>query len=399
LIVFLAGLAGMLFYIDRQTLSVLKPTLGSEWNWSDADYGLLVTAFMVPYVLCYLVTGRWIDRWGTRRTMPVFLGAMSVATLGSGLAGGSLELGIWRAILGIAEAGIMPAVMVAIIQWFPADLRGTATTIHKPLIVAGQVFVAPIAAISALEFGWRWAFLLPGAFGLLCAAGWWFADRDAPHAIPAGPLPDYREVLARRDIRGVLLARLITDPLWFFLMFWQPALLQEELGLSLAEFGRVGWIPPAAALVGIMLLGMLSDHLVRRRCGTVRSRVLVIAGSTVISPAVIFLAHVDSVPLALGLLAIIQVMTASWLSLSGLLMADLVPGRMVGTTVAVMSAIGATSGALFNLAAGPLLDTFGYSRLLLAGAMLHPIGAFILWRAYLRPASLNVPGASAPGTT
>lgn len=380
----LAGLAGMLFYIDRQTLSVLKTTLQDQWGWSDADYGRLVAAFMVPYTLFYLVTGRWIDRWGTRIMMPLFLGGMSVATLGSGLADGTLELGFWRAMLGVAEAGIVPAVLVTIVQWFPPDRRGTAATVNKPLTVAGQILVVPFVAWVTLAFGWRWAFLLPGLFGLFCAAAWWWADRGPTYAIPPSPLPSYREVLLRPEIRGVLVARVISDPLWFFLMFWQPALLQETLGLSLADLGEVGWIPPASALVGIMALGIVSDRLVRGGMAPARSRVVVLLSITAASPAVLALAGVESLWLALALLAVIQVMTATWLSLSGLLLSDLVPARMVGTTVAVMSAIGAGAGAAFNLVAGPLVDALGYGTLLAIGACLHPVAAFILWRSYLR---------------
>jgi ACS family hexuronate transporter-like MFS transporter len=382
LVLLLAGFAGMLFYVDRQTLSVLKTTLQQEWSWTDADYGAMVGAFMIPYTLFYLVTGRWIDRWGTRRMMPLFLGTMSLATLGSGISSSSLQLGFWRAVLGAAEAGIIPSVMVAIIQWFPPDRRGTAATINKPLTVAGQILVVPLAAWIALHLGWRWAFLLPGILGFGCAVAWWWADRGAPLPMPPGEVPQYHSVLARREIRGVLIARLVSDPLWFFLIFWQPALLQEQLSLSLGELGRVGWIPTTLALGGIMALGFASDRLVLRGFAPARARLSVLLGSTIAAPAVFILPHVHSLPLALGLLAVIQIMTASWMSLSGLLIGDLMPARMVGTAVALMSAIGAATGALFNLAAGSLVSAFGYPFLLTACAFLHPLAAAILWLSY-----------------
>ncbi|MEY4940242.1 MAG: hypothetical protein RIQ93_1977 [Verrucomicrobiota bacterium] len=387
-IIILCGFAGMLFYVDRQTLSVLKTTLQATWGLSDIDYGWLVAAFMTPYTLCYLISGRLIDRWGTRTMMPLFLLGMSLATVAGGLAQGFWSLGASRVVLGLAEAGIIPAVMVAIVTWFPADMRGTATTINKPLTVAGRILVVPFAAGVAAWQSWRWAFIIPGLLGAVCAALWWFTDKHAPVTprAAAQPLPRYRDVLANQAIRGLLLARLVSDPLWFFLMFWQPGFLQERLGLSLADLGRLGWIPSVAALPFIMALGHLSDGWVRQGAAPVQSRVRVLIGLTVIAPAALLLTHTTSVPLALALLSLLQVMTASWLSFSGLLMSDLVPRRMVGTTVALMSALGAMAGAAFNLVAGPLVQAFGYDHLMWVGALLHPIAAVILWRAYSRRA-------------
>lgn len=379
----------MLFYVDRQTLSVLKTTLQATWGLSDIDYSWLVAAFMAPYTLCYLVSGRLVDRWGTRIMMPVFLLGMSAATVASGLAGGFWSFGASRVALGLAEAGIIPAVMVAIVAWFPPDMRGVATTINKPLTVAGRILVVPFAAGVAAWQGWRWAFIIPGLLGAACAVAWWFTDRPAPVKTPrtaAPPLPRYRDVLARKEIRGVLLARLISDPLWFFLMFWQPGFLQEQLGLSLADLGRLGWIPAAAGLPFIMALGYWSDHGVRQGAAPAHSRARVMIAVTVIAPAALLLTQTTSVALALALLSLLQIMTAVWLSFSGLLMSDLVPRSMVGTTVALMSALGALAGAAFNLAAGPLVHAFGYNQLFCLGALLHPLAAVVLWRSYLRPA-------------
>lgn len=208
LILVLTGLAAMLFYVDRQTLSVLKSVMKGQFVWSDADYGGLVAVYMVPYTLCYLLTGRLIDRWGTRVMMPVFLAGMSFATVASGFAETLWGFGSTRFVLGVAEAGIIPAVMVAIVRWFPPEKRGTATTLNKPLTVAGHILVVPVAAWLTAAHGWRSAFIVPGLLGLACAAAWWFVDRNPPvwTETPARrDLPSYREVLAKKEIRGVLL--------------------------------------------------------------------------------------------------------------------------------------------------------------------------------------------------
>lgn len=385
----LAGVAGMLFYIDRQTLSVLKSTLKTDQGWTDTQYSWLVTAFMVPYTLCYLVTGQMIDRWGTRLMMPLFLGAMSVATLLSGLASSLWSFGTCRFILGAAEAGIVPAVLVAIVTWFPEDQRGMANTFNKPLTVAGQVLVAPLAAWMTAEFGWRWAFMAPGLLGIAAAKLWWVLDRDPSAAGPPvrhGPHVSFGEVVRTRAVWGVLLARIISDPLWFFLIFWQPGFLQEELGMSLEKFGRVGWIPAAVSVVFIMALGVVSDHLIRKGWAPAASRVRILILTAALAPAVLVLHWVKGHALALALLTVVQIMTATWLSMSGILISDLVPRRMVGTAVAIMSAFGAATGAAFNLVAGPLIQSVGYGTILGIGCLLHPLAAGVLWWCYGREA-------------
>jgi len=391
LILLLTGVAGMLFYVDRQTLSVLKSTLKAEEGWTDIQYSWLVTAFMVPYTLCYFVTGQLIDRWGTRLMMPVFLGAMSLATLISGLADNLLVFGASRFLLGAAEAGIVPAVLVAIVTWFPNDRRGMANTFNKPLTVAGQVLVAPWAAWITLEFGWRWAFVLPALLGLVAAVLWFGLDRAPPYATGEQAPVRIREILRSPIIRGVLLARLISDPLWFFLIFWQPGFLQEELGMSLERFGHIGWIPAAASLGFIMLTGVMSDWLIVRGWTPVASRLRILTLTAGLSPALLALLWVHGHGPALALLTVVQIMTATWLSMTGLLLSDLVPRRTIGTSVAVVSAVGAAAGGLVNLTAGPLIEAIGYSTLLVLGCLLHPLAAGILWWHYGRrpPASVD----------
>jgi ACS family hexuronate transporter-like MFS transporter len=342
---------------------------------------------MVPYTLCYLVTGRLIDRWGTRLMMPLFLGAMSVATVLTGLAGNLWTMGACRFVLGAAEAGIVPAVLVTIVTWFPPDRRGTANTINKPLTVSGQVLVAPLAVLITAGLGWRWAFFLPGLLGLAVAYAWWRLDRDPPLYIPPGPAASparFRDILAQPVVRAVFLARMISDPLWFFMLFWQPGYLQEELGMSLGKFGQIGWIPAAASVGFIMLLGHASDRLISHGRTPANSRIVILLATSILSPAVLVLPWVGDHTIALALLTVIQVMTATWLSMSGLLISDLVPRRIVGTAVALLSVFGAATGALFNLLAGPLIEAVGYTALLVVGSLLHPLAAGVLWWGYSR---------------
>lgn len=380
----------MLFYIDRQALSVLKTTLKTEMGWSDTQYGWLVVSFMVPYTLGYFITGRLIDRWGTRVVMPLTLGVMSVATLLSGFVQNLWQMAVCRVVLGLAESAIVPTVLVAIVTWFPYDRRGTANTLNKPLTVSGNILVTPLAVWLTLHMDWRWAFFVPGLFGILIAKLWWAMDRNPP---------DYLEATGRsagqaqnepgrtwrdRAVWGLVLARVISDPLWFFLIFWQPGYLQEALDMPLEKLGRVGWIPFLVSMLFNMAAGVWSDRLIDRGWKPAASRLFILQALAVCSPAVLLLPFVQHHGLAITLLCIVQTMAVTWLSLTGLLMADLIPRERLGIAVAVMSAFGAAMGALVNLLIGPLVEAVGYTPLFIVGALLHPLAACVLWWFYQR---------------
>jgi ACS family hexuronate transporter-like MFS transporter len=367
---------------------VLKTTLKSDQGWTDTDYGWLVTLFMLFYTTCFFFSGRLIDRWGTRVMMPLFIGAMSVATLCSGLAGSLGQMGACRALLGVAEAGVMPAIMVAIFQWVPAHRRGLASTIKEPLYVVGQVLAAPLAVWFTMQWNWHTAFFAPGVIGIAVALAWWWADRQAPGMsgpAAASPPIKYREVLGRREIWGVIAARLVSDPLWFFLIYWEPGFLQERLGMSLGDLGRVGWIPTAVATTALLIFGPTSDWLVSRfGWAPARSRRVMLQTLALLAPLVLALHYVREPAMAIVLLCLVRVMAVTWLNFTNILMADLVPQKMIGTAVALMSAFGAGTGLLCNSVVGPVVSSVGYGAIFAVGACLHPIAALILWRVYGR---------------
>lgn len=230
--------ASVLFFIDRQTLAILKSTLSEEFDLNNEAYGILITGYMIPYTLGYLVSGQIIDRWGTRRCASIFLLGMALATIGCGLARNFHELLAARVVLGIAESGVVPSIMVLITKRFPRERRGFVVTMHQALQSAGPIMTAPLVAAITLSHGWRSSFLLPGIFSLALAAVWFLSDREPRRsaaaagptdgtAKPAEPQPmrglaALKFVLTSRRIRGVLIARLLTDPAWFFSSIGRP---------------------------------------------------------------------------------------------------------------------------------------------------------------------------------
>lgn len=398
IVLLLGGVAGMLFYVDRQTLSVLKTTLKSAMGWSDIDYGWLVSAFMLAYTLGYLLSGRLIDRNGTRRMMPVFVGAMSLSTIICGLASNYSEMVVGRALLGAAEAGVVPAVLVAVFTWFPPTRRGTASTINEPINIAGQVIATPLAVAFTAYLSWRCAFLVPGVVGLMVAVAWWYADKEPEAQRLERRAPEnYATIVRRREIWGVIAARMISDPAWFFLLYWEPGFLQERVGLSMEELGRIGWIPTAVATGSLVLLGGFSDRLIGRRGWTPAiSRRTILQWLALTAPAVAVLPFVRSHLLAIALLCVARTMMIVWLSFSNLLMADLVPKGSIGSSVALMSAFGSAVALLCNTLVGPAIGALGYEVVFAVCACLHPIAAVILWLSYRRSPSAEAGRSRGP---
>lgn len=380
ILVGLAGLAGMLFNVDRNVLAALKTTIAPEFNWSDADYGRLAAALLLAYIASYFGTSWLIDRWGTRRAMPLFVAGMSAATLLAGVAHSTGEMTAARLLLGAAQAGIQPATILAIVTWFPVTHRGTANACTKPFTVAGHVLLPVFVAAVTTTMGWRWAFLIPALAGFVVAALWWLVDRQHEAVTNPEPKIGLREVLGWRAVWLLAAVRAISDPVWFFLGAWQPAYLQEHHGLSLGEYGRLGWIPPALSLLGTMALGALSDKFIIWGETSPAARQRALNWSLLAVPALFGLFFTQDYRVALALLALIQMMTSTWLGLTGLLMSDLVPRRAVATAVGIISAVGATTGAMTNYLAGHLMPVAGYPIMLGICGLLHPLAALLLWR-------------------
>lgn len=384
----LVAIAAVLFMMDRQVLSLLKTTLRDEMGLTDVQYGWLITGFMVPYTVMYLFTGGWIDRWGTRVMSLVFIGTMSAATLLNGLARNFEEMFLCRVLLGAAEAGIIPASILFVYTWFPDDRRATAAGIKSPIALVGTMSTPLLVAFLAENFGWRVAFVIPGVVGLFVAAGWWWLDRNPPHyGVPkkaAAPRVGALALLRQRRIWPLFAARILSDPFWFFLLYWHAPFLREKLGVSLGDLGRWVWILPLGGSLANLGAGLFSDRLIARGLPLFKARVLPLLLTAGIAPLAWLIPQADSIRVAVLLFAALYVMCYTWTLLTNLFVADIVGRENVATGVAVLSAMGGATSAAFNLTAGWLVTHAGYTPLFIAGSLLHPLAAIVLWRAYYR---------------
>jgi len=384
----LVAIAAVLFMMDRQVLSLLKTTLRDEIGLTDVQYGWLITGFMVPYTVMYLFTGGWIDRWGTRVMSLVFIGTMSAATLLNGLARNFEEMFLCRVLLGAAEAGIIPASILFVYTWFPDDRRATAAGIKSPIALVGTMSTPLLVAFLAENFSWRVAFVIPGVVGLFVAAGWWWLDKNPPqYGVPkkaAAPRVGAFALLRQRRIWPLFAARVLSDPFWFFLLYWHAPFLREKLGVSLGDLGRWVWILPLGGSLANLGAGLFSDRLIARGLPLFKARVLPLLLTAGIAPLAWLIPQAGSIRVAVLLFAALYVMCYAWTLLTNLFVADIVGRENVATGVAVLSAMGGATSAAFNLTAGWLVTHAGYTPLFVAGSLLHPLAAVVLWRSYYR---------------
>jgi MFS transporter, ACS family, hexuronate transporter len=397
-IVGLLFLATVINYIDRQTLSILSATLRAELALTDHDYANAVSAFLFSYLIMYTVSGRLIDRFGVRLGVSVCIGWWSIASMLTGLARGPLSLAFFRCMLGIGEPGIFPAGVKACGEWFPRKSRALATGIFSSGGAVGAVVAAPVVAWLTLHFGWRLAFVIPGALGLLWLPLWLKIYRHpAKHPAvtapdlaqleldaPAVAQPRWRDVLAKRHVWGLVASRLFSDPVWYFYLFWLPDYLQRIRHLSLAEIGLYAWIPFLFADLGNVLGGMASDALIRRGWPVVRARIAVLVAVAVLAPLGALVGFMASTAAAVAVTCLITFLCQAWSTNIATLSADVTDRRETATVMGLMGSAGSAMGLVFAQILGLTIALFGYASAFVMAAGLHPL-ALVTLLVFFRP--------------
>ena len=382
----------VLNYFDRQTLSILKPIVKMELGFDDRAYSLLTFAFMLPYIVMYVVSGRLIDRFGTRIGMALFAACWSVANIVSGLSQNFAQLATSRVFLGAAEPGAFPVMQRAILNWVPIRHRAMALSIVTPAGNIGAILAPPLVALMATTLSWRAAFVIPGLIGVVVAIVWWSADtgKAPPPARPveeaAPPMPEAVDegpssvaaLLKDKRFRSLVAVRMITDPVWYFYLFWIPGYLQERVGLSLAELGLVGGIPYIVAMLTCIVLGRSVDHFGARIHDPIRVQLRIFALTAALMPLGALITMTSSAAIALAIITLVTTVCQVWFVGFNVLLAGLFPVRINASALGLLGAVGASTSLVLNLMAGSILAKFDYVALFAGLAILHPISAVIL---------------------
>ena len=396
-IVGLLFLVTVLNYVDRQTLSVLAPFLRGEFHMSNQDYAFIVSAFLVSYTVMQAVSGIIVDTVGTRWGFVLMFVWWTAATALHRWARGVRSLAAFRFLLGMGEAGNWPCAAKAIAEWFPARERAFAMGVFNAGSGTGALIAPPLIAYTTLHFGWRDTFLVVALGGSIWLLIWLALYRrpeehklirpkelelivnDPDHQLAvAGPKIPWLQLLRYREVWGIILARWLTDPVWWFYVFWLPEYLKRERGFTLATIGLLAWVPFLTADIGCVVGGWTSDYCIRHGWSTDKARKLVLAVSALLTIDALFVVQTKSSILAIVLISVATFGVQSWGTLLLAIPADLFPSNVVAS-VSGLSGMGAgVGGVLFTMLTGYLLDHFSYRPVLALAAALHPVGFLVL---------------------
>ena len=413
-IVALLFLASAKNYLDRQTLSILAPTIQTDLHISDGAYGNIVNLFLLAYGFAYLVSGRITDWLGCRLSMLVFMGWWSIAGMLTAVVRSAASLGCVRFLLGLGEAGNYTVAPKVVAEWFPPKERGVAIGIYTLGATLGAT-AAPLLVVGLNErWGWQATFAVIGATGLVWLIPWFWlyhepqqhpriteAERALVPSPAAAPPVDaaqetewsrWRTVLTRRDVWLLLAARMFTDPVWYFYQFWLAKYLYTVRHVEQRQLG-VTWVVYLAADIGTLGGGLLSGWLVKRGATPPEGRLWAMLVCACLVPLTCMVPLAPTVPLALAVSMVVVLAHMAWLINVSALVVDSVPRNIVGTAFGIVAA-GSTFGGLWMNEIVKRLATAGhYETWFVLMAFLHPLVWLALWAARIHrpmaPASLR----------
>jgi ACS family hexuronate transporter-like MFS transporter len=389
-------------YIDRQTLSVLAPVLTKELSISPTQYANILNAFLVAYTLMNLGSGFLVNRWGTRKSLTVFMGWWSASNMLHGFAGGVWTLGAFRFLLGMGEPGNFIAGYRLISEWYAAKERAFVNGLMNAGAATGAVIAPILVTMLAHYWDWRGAFVICGLLGLIWLIPWlWFCRPVEQHPmvtaeeralVEEGRLPagrshqgSWKKFLRYPQSWGLFLSRFVSDPVWWFYLFWLPKYMVETRGYTVIEMGMLAWMPFLSADLGAMFGGWMSGRLIGKGWKVLDARKAVMLPAAMIMPVSLVIALTDSRELSLGLICLVTFAHMCWKTNLATVTNDLYPVRVIGSVAGIFAFGNGLGGILFTALIGVLVQYFSYTWVFALMGVMHPLGYFIFRTLVRKP--------------
>jgi ACS family hexuronate transporter-like MFS transporter len=389
-IVWTLFLSTVINYISRQTFSVLAPLITAQYHLTHTDLAKILGAFQVSYAVTWLLGGIFLDAIGTRIGLALAVVFWSLVNIFTGFASSVVGFASFRFLLGIGEGLNWPGASKTVAEWFPSEERSIAVAIFDSGSSVGGAIAALAIPLIAIALGWRAAFVVSGMLGFVWLFLWLRAyhpldrhprvSQDEASFIRAGQevpvisaergVRRWLQLVRQRNVWGIVLGRALTDPIWWFYVFWLPQYLSDARGFSLQRIALFAWMPFIAADLGNFTGGFISGYCIRRGVSVVRARTWVCAVSCLPMLAGIPAAGVHNVYAALALICFALWGYASWSTMGLTLPSDLFPQDVVATVTGLSGLAAGLVGSVFTIAVGILVDRFSYGPAFLIAGLL-----------------------------
>jgi len=394
-------------YMDRWVLSALKTTLQHDLGWSEIAYSNIVLGFQAAYAIGMLVVGRFIDRFGTRLGYAIVMIFWSLASMAHAVGSSFSSFLMARVALGFGEAGVFPASIKAVAEWFPAKERALATGIFNAGTNVGVIVAGLSVPWITVHFGWRWAFVIIGSLGFAWLALWlliYQKPEEHPRCSKAelhyirGDATQltqkikWSSLLPYRQTWAFACGKFLIDPIWWFYLFWVPDFLERRHGLHLAQIGLPIVVIYLISDFGSVAGGWLSSFMIRRGASVNAGRKTAMLVCAISIVPIVFAYRVTGLWPAVLLIGLAAAGHQGFSSNLFTLPSDLFPSRAVGSVVGIGGMAGAVGGMLIAKIVGYTLQWTGSYRVpfLIAGsAYLVALGAIHLLSPRLEPARID----------
>jgi len=392
-------------YLDRTCLSVAAPTLMKRLAINEVDFSHIVMSFQLTYLIMQPLSGRIIDWLNIRAGVAISIVWWSVAQMLTAVAVGWRAFAVFRALLGIGEAGTFPAAAKVVSQWFPPRERTIAMGILNVGSGIGAIIAPPLVVFLILRYGWQSAFAVTGALGIAWTALWlllyrapeehrWISQTELVHVtggddeqITARDTNEnvWAVVLTQQNFWGLAIARFLSEPAWQFFTYWIPLYLATERHMKLRDIGYFAWLPFLAADLGCLFGGMLSPLFIWLRAPVLTARKL---SASVCATLMVFAVFIGRAPTPGWAIVFFCVAAFAHQAMSSTLLtlpADLFPKRAVATANGLSGTVGGLGGMLFTMVVGVVALKTGYAPLFVAIALFDMIGSAFLWALLREP--------------
>lgn len=364
-------------YIDRQVIGLLKGDLEVQFNWTETDYSYIVIAFSAAYALGLLCFGRFVDKIGSKLGYTISIIIWSVAAMAHALAKSTFGFGVARAALGVGESGNFPAAIKAVAEWFPKKERAFATGIFNAGANLGPVIAPALVYWIAREHNWQSAFIWTGAIGFIWLIFWFifyetpdkskrvtkeeydFIHSDVDEQKESKEKISWLKLFRIRQTWAFVFGKLLTDPVWWFFLFWLPSYFSSVFKVDLqANYGLPIIVIYSMVSIGSVGGGWLSSYMIKKGWPVFRARKTSMFIFALLVVPIVTAQYTNNMWIAVALVGLAAAAHQAWSANIFTTVSDMFPKQAVSSVVGIGGMAGSIGGMLFPLLVGSMLDHY-----------------------------------------